>query len=232
MLRHDRSSGFLHRSGASLPMSKPLVLSALAQFAATDGRPQHDQGGLCRGGGRRRHDDPADGRARLSRPRTSGSMRCCGLCLVYFVFEWVVRLRHMANAGPAAALRVLEQRPGRCARRACRAGRPALRASSPGRHGCSACCGCSRWCRAFPACGNCAACWCMESGPLLSVLVIFLMVLFLGSVAVYFLERDVQPADLRQRAGGAVVGDGDADHRRDMATWCRSRRSAAWSRPS
>jgi voltage-gated potassium channel len=33
-----------------------------------------------------------------------------------------------------------------------------------------------------------------ESGPLLSVLVIFLMVLFLASVAVYFLERDAQPA--------------------------------------
>ena len=34
----------------------------------------------------------------------------------------------------------------------------------------------------------------VESGPLLSVLVIFLMVLILASVAVYFLERDVQPA--------------------------------------
>jgi voltage-gated potassium channel len=33
-----------------------------------------------------------------------------------------------------------------------------------------------------------------ESGPLLSVLVIFLMVLFVASVAVYFLEREVQPA--------------------------------------
>jgi voltage-gated potassium channel len=33
-----------------------------------------------------------------------------------------------------------------------------------------------------------------ESGPLFSVLVIFLMVLFLASVAVHFLERDVQPA--------------------------------------
>jgi voltage-gated potassium channel len=33
-----------------------------------------------------------------------------------------------------------------------------------------------------------------ESGSLLSVLVIFLMVLFLASVAVYYLERDVQPA--------------------------------------
>jgi len=32
-----------------------------------------------------------------------------------------------------------------------------------------------------------------ESGPLLSVLVIFLMVLFLASVTVYYLERDAQP---------------------------------------
>jgi voltage-gated potassium channel len=34
----------------------------------------------------------------------------------------------------------------------------------------------------------------VESGPLLSVLLIFLMVLFTASVAVHFLERDVQPA--------------------------------------
>jgi voltage-gated potassium channel len=33
----------------------------------------------------------------------------------------------------------------------------------------------------------------LESGPLLSVLVIFLMVLFLASVLVHYLERDVQP---------------------------------------
>jgi voltage-gated potassium channel len=33
----------------------------------------------------------------------------------------------------------------------------------------------------------------LESGPLVSVLVIFLMVVFLASVAEYFLERDVQP---------------------------------------
>src|SRR5664279_2032146 len=33
----------------------------------------------------------------------------------------------------------------------------------------------------------------LESGPLLSVLVIFLMVLFLASVAEYYLEHDVQP---------------------------------------
>jgi voltage-gated potassium channel len=34
----------------------------------------------------------------------------------------------------------------------------------------------------------------MESGPLLSVLVIFVMVLFMASVAEFFLEHDVQPA--------------------------------------
>jgi voltage-gated potassium channel len=34
----------------------------------------------------------------------------------------------------------------------------------------------------------------VESGPLLSVLVIFLMVLFMASVAEFFLERDIQPA--------------------------------------
>ncbi|GAI21944.1 unnamed protein product, partial [marine sediment metagenome] len=33
----------------------------------------------------------------------------------------------------------------------------------------------------------------LESGPLFSVLVLFLVVLFLGSVAEYFLERDAQP---------------------------------------
>ena len=33
-----------------------------------------------------------------------------------------------------------------------------------------------------------------ESGPLLSVLVIFLMVLFLASVAEFLLEHEVQPA--------------------------------------
>ena len=33
----------------------------------------------------------------------------------------------------------------------------------------------------------------LESGPLLSVLVLFLVVVFLGSVAEYFLERDAQP---------------------------------------
>jgi voltage-gated potassium channel len=41
----------------------------------------------------------------------------------------------------------------------------------------------------------------LESGPLLSVLLIFLMVLFMASVAVHFLERDVQPA-----AFGSVPG--------------------------
>ncbi len=45
----------------------------------------------------------------------------------------------------------------------------------------------------IPGCGSCDACWCRNRDPLLSVLVIFLMVVFLASVAEYFLERDVQP---------------------------------------
>jgi len=64
-----------------------------------------------------------------------------------------------------------------------------------------------------------------ESGPLLSVLVIFLMVLFLASVAVHYLERGVQPvafAAYRPRCGGRS----QPSPRPDMATWCRSRRSA------
>jgi voltage-gated potassium channel len=55
----------------------------------------------------------------------------------------------------------------------------------------------------------------LESGPLLSVLVLFLVVVFLGSVAEYFLERDVQPQTF-----GSVPA----------ALWCRSPCSAGWSR--
>ena len=71
-----------------------------------------------------------------------------------------------------------------------------------------------------------------ESGPLLSVLVIFLMVLFLASVTVYFLERDVQPGDLRQHSRGIVVGGRDPDH---DGIWRRGADHAArpeWSRRS
>ena len=53
----------------------------------------------------------------------------------------------------------------------------------------------------------------LESGPLLSVLVIFLMVVFLGLGRRIFPRARRAAGDLRQRAGGAVVGGGDADHR-------------------
>ena len=52
----------------------------------------------------------------------------------------------------------------------------------------------------------------VESGPLLSVLVIFLMVLFLASVAVYFLERDVQPATFGSVPAALWWAVVDADH--------------------
>ena len=54
----------------------------------------------------------------------------------------------------------------------------------------------------------------LESGPLLSVLVIFLMVVFSGVGRGIFPGARRAAADLRQRAGGAVVGGGDADHDR------------------
>ena len=51
----------------------------------------------------------------------------------------------------------------------------------------------------------------LESGPLLSVLVIFLMVLFLASVAVLFPGARRSAGRLRQRAGRIVVGGRDPD---------------------
>jgi len=52
----------------------------------------------------------------------------------------------------------------------------------------------------------------LESGPLLSVLVIFLMVLFLASVAVYFLERDAQPVAFGSVPAAFVVGGRNVNH--------------------
>ena len=72
----------------------------------------------------------------------------------------------------------------------------------------------------------------LESGPLLSVLVIFLMVLFLGLGGGIFSGARRAAGRLQQRARGIVVGGRDPDHDRDMATWCRSPRSAGWSRRS
>ena len=114
-------------------------------------------------------------------------------CWAYFVFEWVVRLRHavlsdrgwtyaLSGSGlvdAAAAIAVpLALVCGVDFRTAWLLGVLWVLKVVPG----------------IPGLRQLRRVLVIESGPLLSVLVIFLMVLFLASVAVYFLERDVQPA--------------------------------------
>jgi voltage-gated potassium channel len=114
------------------------------------------------------------------------------LCLVYFVFEWMVRLRHAVMSGRgwaytvsfrglvdiACALAIpLALVLGAEPKTAWLLGVIWLVKVVPG----------------IPGLRQLRRVLVLESGPLLSVLLIFLMILFLGSVAVYFLERDVQP---------------------------------------
>jgi voltage-gated potassium channel len=115
------------------------------------------------------------------------------VCLAYFMFEWVVRLRHavLAQRGWAYGL----------------SGRGLLDAVSAAAIPLALILGAnpkSAWLfgifwmlkvvPGIPGLRQLRRVLVLESGPLLSVLVIFLMVLFMASVAAYFLERDVQPA--------------------------------------
>jgi voltage-gated potassium channel len=113
-------------------------------------------------------------------------------CLAFFVFEWVVRLRHAVqlHRGWTYAL----------------SGRGLLDALSAAAIPLALVLGAnpkSAWLLGIfwmfkvvpgiPGLRQLRRVLVQETGPLLSVLVIFLMVLFLSSVAMYFLERDVQP---------------------------------------
>jgi voltage-gated potassium channel len=113
-------------------------------------------------------------------------------CLAFFVFEWLVRLWHFFRGGrgltyllsgkglvdAAAAVAVpLTMALGADAKSAWTFSVLWLLKIVPGIAG-------LRQLRRVIV---------LESGPLLSVLVIFLMVLFLASTAVYMLERNVQP---------------------------------------
>ena len=51
----------------------------------------------------------------------------------------------------------------------------------------------------------------LEAKPLASVLVLFLIVLFLASAAMHVVERERAAGGVRHAAGGAVVGGGHAD---------------------
>jgi voltage-gated potassium channel len=113
-------------------------------------------------------------------------------CLVFFVFEWVVRLRHgflahrgwnyalsgrgLVDAGGAIAV-PLAMMLGTNPKTAWLLSVLWLLKVVPG----------------IPGLRQLRRVLVLESGPILSVLVIFLMVLFLASVAEYFLERELQP---------------------------------------
>ena len=114
-------------------------------------------------------------------------------CLAYFVFEWVIRLRHAAQAGrrsayllsfrgivdAASALAVpIAMAVGMDPKSAWLLGMFWVLKVVPGIRG-------LRQLRRVLV---------LESAPLLSVLVIFLMVLFMASIAEFYLEHDVQPA--------------------------------------
>jgi voltage-gated potassium channel len=173
-------------------MSKPLALSALAQFvAATAGRNMTKAAYVA----------VATGVAAMMILTVDPAYQAARhwvdallwACLVFFVFEWVVRLRRafLAQRGWAyaisgrglvdavAALAVpLALILGADARTAWLLAVLWLLKVVPG----------------IPGLRQLRRVLVLESGSLLSVLVIFLMVLFLASVAVYFLERDAQPA--------------------------------------
>lgn len=113
-------------------------------------------------------------------------------CLVYFVFEWLVRLRHMVRQGRLALY--MSSSAGLVDALGALAVPVALILGAEPK---------TAWLLSvlwvlkvvpgIPGLRQLRRVLVLESGPLLSVLVIFLMVVFLASVAEYFLERDVQP---------------------------------------
>ncbi|TKW78033.1 MAG: potassium channel family protein, partial [Bradyrhizobium icense] len=114
-------------------------------------------------------------------------------CLAFFVFEWVVRLRHAVRSQRALAYSFSFR--GLVDLVAAAAIPVALIVGASPK---------SAWLigviwvlklvPGIPGLRQLRRVLVLESGPLLSVLVIFLMVVFLASVAEHFLERDVQPA--------------------------------------
>jgi voltage-gated potassium channel len=172
-------------------MPKRLVLQALAQFAsATAGRNMTKVAYIAVTSGVAAMVvltmSPADQSAHY------GVHAVLWACLAYFVFEWVVRLRHTAKRGRGwsyalSGSGLVDAAEHGKRYRECAGGvdpRTAWLLSIlwalkvvPG----------------IPGLRQLRRVLVLESGPLLSVLVIFLMVVFLASVAEYFLEHDVQP---------------------------------------
>ncbi|MBR0842953.1 ion transporter [Bradyrhizobium liaoningense] len=171
-------------------MSKPLI-SALAQFtAATAGRNMTKAAYVAVGVG-------VLSMVLLTvNPAYEATHRWVDgvlwACLAYFVFEWVVRLRHMARQGRLSLY--MSSSAGIVDAVGALAVPVALLLGAEPK---------TAWLLSvlwvlkvvpgIPGLRQLRRVLVLESGPLVSVLVIFLMVVFLASVAEYYLERDVQP---------------------------------------
>src|ERR1700694_4855815 len=184
-------SGFLPSTGAPSPMPKPLVSQTLAQFvAATAGRNMTKAAYVAGAAGvvmmLLLTVDPAYEAAHHWVDAVLWA------CLAFFVFEWVVRLRQAVLAQRGWAYAVSDR--GLIDAAAAAAVPLALILGANPK---------SAWLLGIfwmlkvvpgiPGLRQLRRVLVLESGPLLSVLVIFLMVLFVASVAVHFLERDAQP---------------------------------------
>jgi voltage-gated potassium channel len=114
------------------------------------------------------------------------------ICLVYFVFEWLVRLRHMARQ-QRLSLYLLSSSGLVDAMGALAVPVALVLGVEPKTAWLLSVLWVLKVVPGIPGLRQLRRVLVLESGPLLSVLVIFLMVVFLASVAEYFLERDVQP---------------------------------------
>ncbi|MBR0699325.1 ion transporter [Bradyrhizobium diazoefficiens] len=170
-------------------MSKPLI-SALAQFAAaTAGRNMTKTAYVAVSIGVLSMVLLSDKRAHEAHDWINALL---WTCLAYFVFEWLVRLRHMTQQGRLSLY--MSSSAGLVDAIGALAVPVALVLGVEPR---------TAWLLSvlwvlkvvpgIPGLRQLRRVLVLESGPLLSVLVIFLMVVFLASVAEYFLERDVQP---------------------------------------
>jgi voltage-gated potassium channel len=172
-------------------MTKPLVTPALAQFVtATTGRNMTRPASVA----------VAAGVATMVLLTVNPAYEAAHhwvdavlwACLAFFVFEWLVRLRHaiLVQRGWSYAT------SGRGLIDAVAAlGVPVtmMLGVNPKTAWLLGICWMFKVVPGIPGLRQLRRVLVLESGPLLSVLAIFLMVLFVASVVVHFLERDVQP---------------------------------------
>src|SRR5262245_46581717 len=113
-------------------------------------------------------------------------------CLGYFVFEWLVRLRHMATQG-RLPLYLLSSAGLVDAIGALAVPIALVSGAEPRTPWLLSVLWVLKVVPGIPGLRQLRRVLVQESGPLIIVLVIFLVVVFLASFAEYFLERDVQP---------------------------------------